>query len=55
MPALFYVKRKDAVEQHFAILYGNTSVLLLGPVHRRVGGLEKTATTADRVVVFAVK
>ncbi|MDD5274125.1 MAG: hypothetical protein PHU14_15580 [Methylovulum sp.] len=28
---LVYVKRKDAVEQHFAIPYGNTSVLLLGP------------------------
>jgi CRISPR-associated protein Cas1 len=28
---LVYVKRKDAIEQHFAIPYGNTSVLLLGP------------------------
>ena len=28
---LVYVKRKDALEQHFAIPYGNTSVLLLGP------------------------
>ena len=27
---LVYVKRKDALEQHFAIPYGNTSVLLLG-------------------------
>lgn len=28
---LVYVKRKEALEQHFAIPYGNTSVLLLGP------------------------
>ena len=31
---LVYVKRKDAIEQHFAIPYGNTSVLLLGPAPR---------------------
>lgn len=28
---LVYVKRKDALEQHFAIPYGNTAILLLGP------------------------
>jgi CRISP-associated protein Cas1 len=49
---LVYVRKKDALDQHFAIPYGNTALLLLGPGTSLTQQAARLAASQGMVVAF---
>jgi CRISP-associated protein Cas1 len=49
---LVYVRKKDAVDQHFSIPYGNTALLLLGPGTSLTQQAARLAASQGMVIAF---